>query len=60
MRRRGRKQLSTKRVEIFGQPSAAVMEGMKRLASIGAEITVTPRLAGFDRFAAPVAADMAE
>ena len=40
------------RVDIYGQPSEAVMAGMRRLASQGAVIAVTPRFAGFGRFPA--------
>lgn len=39
----------TTRVENYGQPSDAVMEGMKRLAGAGASIVVRPRLVGFTR-----------
>lgn len=42
--------LTTTRVEIYGQPNEAVMEGMQRLSGEGAELIVTPRLAGFSRF----------
>lgn len=41
--------VTTTRVEIYGQPSEAVMEGMRRLASAGASLNVMPRLAGFSR-----------
>jgi hypothetical protein len=42
--------ITTTRVDIYGQPNEAVMEGMRRLASQGAIISVTPRFAGFSRF----------
>lgn len=41
--------ITTTRVDIYGQPNEAVVEGMKRLASQGAVITVTPLFAGFGR-----------
>lgn len=41
---------TTTRVDIYGQPNEAVMEGMKRLAGEGVTLTVTPRHAGFVRF----------
>jgi hypothetical protein len=47
--------ITTRRVTIYGQPSEAVMEGMNRLAGQGAEITVIPRLVGFERFATTLA-----
>lgn len=40
---------TTTRVDIYGQPSEAVMEGMRRLSSQGAVISVTPRFVGFSR-----------
>lgn len=43
--------ITTTRVEFYGQPNEAVMEGMQRLSSQGAVISVTPRLAGFSRIA---------
>lgn len=42
--------ITTTRVDIYGQPNAAVMEGMRRLSSQGAVLSVTPRFAGFSRF----------
>ena len=42
--------ITTTRVDIYGQPNEAVMEGMRRLSSQGAVISVTPLFAGFDRF----------
>lgn len=41
--------VTTKRVDVYGQPNEAVMEGMRRLSGQGAILTVTPRFAGFDR-----------
>ena len=42
--------ITTTRVDIYGQPNEAVMEGMRRLTSQGAVLSVTPRFAGFSRF----------
>ena len=42
--------ITTTRVDIYGQPNEAVMEGMRRLSSQGAVISVTPLFAGFGRF----------
>lgn len=42
----------TTRVEIYGEPSDAVMEGMRRLAGAGASLVVRSRLAGFTRLQA--------
>jgi hypothetical protein len=41
--------ITTTRVDVFGQPNDAVMEGMRRLSGQGAVLTVTPRHAGFLR-----------
>lgn len=41
--------LTTTRVDVYGKPNEAVMEGMRRLSSQGAVISVTPRFAGFSR-----------
>ena len=41
--------VTTTRVDIYGQPNEAVMEGMRRLSSQGAVLSVTPRFAGFSR-----------
>ena len=41
--------ITTTRVDIYGQPNEAVMEGMRRLSSEGAVLSVTPRFAGFSR-----------
>jgi hypothetical protein len=41
--------ITTTRVDIYGQPNESVMEGMRRLSSQGAVITVTPLFAGFTR-----------
>jgi len=43
--------ITTTRVDIYGQPNEAVMEGMRRLSSEGAVMTVTPLFAGFCRLA---------
>jgi hypothetical protein len=44
--------ITTTRVDIYGQPNEAVMEGMRRLSSQGAVISVTPRFVGFSRLPA--------
>lgn len=44
--------ITTTRVDIYGQPNEAVMEGMRRLSSQGAVISVTPRFLGFSRLPA--------
>jgi len=44
--------MTTTRVDIYGQPNEAVMEGMQRLASQGAIISMTPQFAGFIRLPA--------
>jgi len=41
--------ITTTRVDIYGQPNEAVMEGMQRLSSQGAILSVTPQFAGFSR-----------
>ncbi len=41
--------ITTTRVDIYGQPNDAVVEGMQRLASQGAVISVTPLFEGFSR-----------
>ena len=41
--------ITTTRVDIYGQPNEAVIEGMRRLSSQGAIISVTPRFVGFSR-----------
>ena len=41
--------ITTSRIDIYGQPNEAVMEGMRRLASQGAVLSVTPGFAGFSR-----------
>jgi hypothetical protein len=43
--------ITTTRVDIYGQPNEAVIEGMRRLSSQGAVISVTPRFVGFSRLA---------
>lgn len=42
--------ITTTRVDLYGQPNEAVMEGMRRLASEGADLSVAPLFAGFNRF----------
>jgi len=42
--------ITTTRVDLYGQPNEAVMEGMRRLASEGAVLSVAPMFAGFNRF----------
>jgi hypothetical protein len=42
--------ITTTRVDIYGEPNEAVIEGMRRLSSKGAVLTVTPRFVGFSRF----------
>jgi hypothetical protein len=41
--------ITTTRVDIYGRPNEAVMEGMRRLSSQGAFLSVTPLFAGFIR-----------
>jgi predicted pyridoxine 5'-phosphate oxidase superfamily flavin-nucleotide-binding protein len=41
--------ITTTRVDIYGQPNEDVMEGMQRLSSQGAVLSVAPRFAGFSR-----------
>jgi hypothetical protein len=41
--------ITTTRVDIYGQPNEAVIEGMRRLSSQGAVISITPRFVGFSR-----------
>ena len=41
--------ITTTRVDLYGQPNEAVMEGMRRLSSKGAVLSVTPRFVGFSR-----------
>jgi len=43
------KYITTTRVDIYGHPNEAVMEGMRRLSSQGAVLSITPRFAGFSR-----------
>lgn len=42
----------TAQVEIYGEPSEEVMEGMRRLAGSGVTLVLKPRLAGFMRLGA--------
>ncbi|TFH35196.1 MAG: hypothetical protein E4G93_04155 [Dehalococcoidia bacterium] len=41
--------ITTTRVDIYGQPNDAVMEGMRRLSSKGAVVSAIPRFVGFSR-----------
>lgn len=41
--------LTTTRVDIFGHPNEDVIQGMQRLSSQGAIISVTPQFVGFSR-----------
>ena len=41
--------MTTTRVDLYGEPNETVMEGMRRLASEGAVLSVAPLFAGFSR-----------
>ena len=41
--------ITTTRVDLYGQPNEAVMEGMRRLSSQGAVLSVIPEFVGFSR-----------
>ena len=41
--------ITTTRIDIYGEPSEAVMEGMRQLSAQGSVLSVTPRFAGFIR-----------
>ncbi|MFH2038555.1 MAG: hypothetical protein ABIJ65_03880, partial [Chloroflexota bacterium] len=41
--------ITTTRVDIYGQPNEAVLEGMRQLSSQGVVISVTPHFVGFSR-----------
>ena len=41
--------ITTKRIDIYGQPSEPVMEGMRRNSSEGAVLSIAPLFAGFSR-----------
>lgn len=47
--------VTTKRVDIYGQPNEAVMQAMQKIVGQGVVLTVTPRFAGFERFPAAAA-----
>ena len=47
---------TTTRVDIYGQPNDAVMEGIRRLSGMGATVAVKSHLAGFNRFQAGASA----
>ncbi len=42
--------ITTMRVDIYGQPNEAVIEGMRQRASQAAVISITPQFVGFSRF----------
>ena len=44
--------ITTTRIDIYGQPNEAVMEGMRQLSAQGAVLSVTPRFAGLSDFRA--------
>jgi hypothetical protein len=44
--------ITVKRLDIYGQPSDAVMEGVRPFSEDGVIVTVTPHFAGFTRFPA--------
>lgn len=41
--------ITTTRVDIYGQPNEAVIEGMRQRASLGVVISITPQFVGFSR-----------
>ncbi len=43
---------TTTRIDIYGEPNEAVMEGMRQLSAQGAHLSVFPRFAGFIRLPA--------
>lgn len=44
--------ITVKRLNIYGQPNDAVMEGVRPFSEDGVIVTVTPHFAGFTRFQA--------
>jgi hypothetical protein len=42
--------ITTRRVDVYGQPNEAVMENMRKIAGNDVILTVTPRFTGFVRF----------
>lgn len=38
------------RLDVYGQPSDEVLDGLRPFQEAGTEVTVTPRLVGFGRF----------
>jgi len=44
--------ITVKRLDIYGQPDDAVMEGVRPFSQDGVIVTVTPHFAGFTRFQA--------
>ncbi len=43
---------TVKRLDVYGRPNDAVMEGLRPFSEDGVVVTVTPRFAGFARFQA--------
>ncbi len=41
--------ITTTRVDIYGQPNKAALEGIRQLSSQGTDISVTPQFVGFSR-----------
>jgi hypothetical protein len=48
--RRVLRHCTPRRLDIYGRPDAAVMDGLREAGDRGVPLTVTPRLAGFVRF----------
>lgn len=44
--------ITVERLDLYGQPDEAVMEGLRPFSEEGVAVTVTPGLAGFVRFGA--------
>ncbi len=44
--------ITVKRLDIYGQPDEAVMEGLRPFSEEGVVVSVTPHFAGFTRFSA--------
>lgn len=44
--------ITVKRLDVYGQPNDAVMEGLRPFSEDGVIVTVTPQFAGFARFRA--------
>lgn len=45
--------MTPERLDIYGRPSDAVLDGLRPFQEEGLPVTVTPHLCGFSRFAAP-------